>query len=588
MSDESNKRPHYLLTAIGTRPVYATYSLSGKTKKGNFSTPALIKLLTKKPTKIFLLLTEGAKKQKESFKKDVNDDKIEISEIDIPDGINKNEIKEILQKILENIPKNCDLTIDITNGLRHFPFLLFTSALYLQSLKKINIKGVYYGALDLKDKVTGVVPFVDISVILEMVEWFYAARLFAEEKNAKMLHDMIKKSIQNTTADVVPTENLNSKINDFNLFYSTNFTLSLGSATKSFVDQFKKKGNILETTTNSETIPLLYELMEYISESIKQFKLNDNISTHGNWKSKYPLTIEELKRQISIIDSYVESSHYINAIELMREWVVSRCILSKNEKVDKWLTKETRRDVEQQLGSINWQNEKNILQKDKKELAELWNDLTKMRNSIAHCEMNEENIEKDLKKKIYDVWSKIKYKKEINKFWNPYIISSGGKLLVTPVGMSKGLLYTALSKISPDVCIIITSNDAESGVEEAIKKASYDNKNIKKIIMDDPFAGVTEIKHIKSNFLTSEYSEYRELRELIQDAEEIVVNLTGGTTMMQILVDYISKVANEMGKNIKKVITIDRRDVTEQKKEPFMVGEVIPYKSFDENNNKEY
>ena len=584
MSEEFNERSHYLLTAIGINHVDTKYSLKDKTENGRFSTPALIKMLPKKPTKIFLLLTKGASEQKKLFENDVNDDKIEINEINIPDGINKNEINEILQKILKKIPKNCDLTIDITNGLRHFPFLLFTSALYLRSLKNININGVYYGALDLKNK-NNEVPFVNISVILEMIEWFYAARMFAEEKNAKKLYNMIEKSIQNTTADVGSIKKLNDKIIDFDLFYSTNFTLSLGDATKSFVDQFKKKGNVLKTTTDSETIPLLYELMVYISESIDQFKLNDDVKTHGNWKSRYSLTTEELKRQISIIDSYLESGHYINAIQLMREWVVSRCIWSKNEKVDKWLTKKTRRDVEQQLGSINWQNEQKILQEDKKGLAELWNDLTRMRNSIAHCEMNEEKIKKDLETRIRKVWCKIKDKNEINEFWNPYIISSGGKLLVTPVGMSKGLLYTALSNISPDICIIITSKEAENGIEEAIKKASYNGGNIKKIVMKDPFAGDTEIKDIKSNFLTPEYSEYR---ELIQKAEEIVVNLAGGTTMMQILVDDISKVANKMGKNIKKVVTIDRRDVMEQKKEPFVVGEVIPYESGDENNNKEY
>lgn len=162
MSEEFNERSHYLLTAIGINHVDTKYSLKDKTENGRFSTPALIKMLPKKPTKIFLLLTKGASEQKKLFENDVNDDKIEINEINIPDGINKNEINEILQKILKKIPKNCDLTIDITNGLRHFPFLLFTSALYLRSLKNININGVYYGALDLKNK-NNEVPFVNIS-----------------------------------------------------------------------------------------------------------------------------------------------------------------------------------------------------------------------------------------------------------------------------------------------------------------------------------------------------------------------------------------------------------------------------------------
>ncbi len=572
-----DKRPHYVLTAIGVNPQKTPYSLGSKNEKGNFSTPALIKLLPETPSKIFLLLTEKAKGNKEKFKEDINGNKIEITEIEIPDGKTNGEIEDILKKILENIPENCDLTLDITNGLRHFPFLFFTSALYLQSLKNIHIKGVYYGALELRN--SGIVPFIDLGIILEMVEWFYAARLFAEEKNANKLYSMIVNN-KNNKQDK-SNKNFFEKIKKFNISYSTTLILEMGDAIKSFVNQLDNKKSKIE---KNESIPLLPELLEYISKSIKKFKLDNEIKTTGDWKSKYQLTEKELNRQISIIDSYIETGHYINAIELMREWIVSRCIWFKNEKVDKWLTKKTRKDVEQQLGSINWQNEQKILQEDKKELAELWNDLTQVRNSMAHCEMNEEKIEKDLETKIRSIWSKIKDKNEINGFWNPYIISSGGKLLVTPVGMSKGLLYTALSKISPDVCIIITSKDAENGIEEAIREASYKG-DIKKIIMKDPFAGVTEIKDIKSNFLTPKYSEYR---ELIQEAKEIVVNLTGGTTMMQILVDDISKVANKMGKDIKKVITIDRRDVMEQKKEPFMIGEVLPYKPSDEKNCKEY
>ncbi|MGC8656601.1 MAG: TM1812 family CRISPR-associated protein [Thermoplasmata archaeon] len=590
INEKSNdKRLHYLLTSIGTNPQEIEYTLDGKSEKGRFSFEALIKLLNNKIDQVVILVTEDAKPLFEEFKKEFKNKfpRMEITSIDVKKGISPDEVKAILSNITKKIPENCDLTIDITNGLRHYPFLLFTSALYMQSFRNVIIKNIFYSLVENK-KAT----FVDLNYLLVMVNLFHAVSMFSELKNSSKLYNILSDNIKDPKI-----KKLFDKMKEFDSAFNLGLTLSTGDYAKSFVDQFYNKMDSLKELYESNPIPLLQELMDYVSESIDPYKLDKSIKTNTNdWKKSYRLSKDELNRQKNIIDDYIKSKHYNNAIQLMREWVISRCIYQENRN-DKWLDPDERKKIENLLGSLKWRLEKGILSGEKKELAEIWDKITSIRNMVAHNEMNVQgnNLidEKDKEPNlIKELWEEIKNKNETmsNTFWNPKIQGNGGKLLVSPLGLSPGLLYSAIKLVNPDKCIVITSENSKKSLNEILEKSSYSYNNICKIIeLKDPFTGYDEIKNIIDNIQNNDENNGNndDIFKCFEEFDEIAFNLTGGTTTMQILVEELYKIANHSSKKTDRIIIIDRRSTEQQKANPYVVGEMISLKNIFNNPHED-
>jgi len=581
MSDENNE--YFILTSIGIEPQETRYRLEKNIGEGSFSASALINLLDNKPSKVLLLLTDGAKdKSFEKFKQEIDaqDVKIEIETISIPDGENGEEIEKIVNTILKSVPDDCDLTIDITQGLRHFPFLLFTSALYLQTFKNIHIKNIYYG---MKESSTDEKPFVDITLLLRMVDWFHAVRSFSEERRASQFVKMVKSFSDKMDKDnrlAQEAVKLVDKIDLFDEYYGTGMPLGLGDSSKSFCMQFAGKKDTVFGRGKDTPIPLARELLDHVANSLEPLMIPRTVRTGGNWKTTYPLDMKEIYRQAGLVDDYFKSGHYVNAVRLMREWMISRCILARLGDGASWLNRDSRSPIERQLGSINWQKRNDILQDDKKDLAALWDSIAKSRNNVAHTEMTEENVDiKSEINKIRGLWSDMKCRIESDDFWDPYTGGGGGKLLITPLGLSKGLLFSALRLTQPDRLLIVTSTDAAETIEEIVEVAGYEGQMLKPILLKDPHTGFDEIKGVLDD-LINDYA------RAFLDSDEIIINLTGGTTTLQVLTEGISKNAQMMGKDPRKVVIIDRREMSQQKENPFVVGELIEYEDIFSSNGK--
>ncbi|MDD3148967.1 MAG: hypothetical protein PHD82_16860, partial [Candidatus Riflebacteria bacterium] len=98
-----------------------------------------------------------------------------------------------------------------------------------------------------------------------------------------------------------------------------------------------------------------------------------------------------------------------------------------------------------------------------------------------------------------------------------------GNILVSGMGSSFGLLYSAVCHIKPGFVVVITSEKYRENARDACKRAGFvDNESLLILCMQDVFCGFAE-----APFLVGE------CKPLLQNAESVVVNLTGGTTAMQ-------------------------------------------------------
>ena len=85
------------------------------------------KLDLPKPNRFVALVTDDAKGTTwPDFETVVRSDlKINPECISIPDGRDSEEIREILESIAKKIPEGAELTLDVTQGFRHFPFIFY-------------------------------------------------------------------------------------------------------------------------------------------------------------------------------------------------------------------------------------------------------------------------------------------------------------------------------------------------------------------------------------------------------------------------------------------------------------------------------
>lgn len=97
----------------------------------------------------------------------------------IPYGRTTEEQVEILQRMALDIAEGDTVTLDVTHGLRHLPMLAQMSALYLRRVKNVEVRGIYYGALDMTRD--GLTPVMNLRSLLDIADWTGAVQSFDKD-----------------------------------------------------------------------------------------------------------------------------------------------------------------------------------------------------------------------------------------------------------------------------------------------------------------------------------------------------------------------------------------------------------------------
>ncbi len=140
-----------------------------------------------------------------------------------------------------------------------------------------------------------------------------------------------------------------------------------------------------------------------------------------------------------------------------------------------------------------------------------------------------------------------------------------GKVLVSGMGSSFGLLYSAIHHVQPDIALVITSDKFRNAVNEACAKAGFsDMSRIHVFTMSDVFAGFNETPAL-----------LQQMWPQIKEAEKIIINLTGGTTAMQWVMQSVYEEAVKQKLPAERVAFVDRRSTIEQQQNPWQLGELL-------------
>jgi CRISPR-associated Csx2 family protein len=116
--------------------------------------------------------------------------------VNISDGTTEKEMWDIFSKIYESIRNGDELIIDVTHGFRSLPMLAVVVLNYARTLKKFELKGMYYGAIDMKIS-SGLI--IDLAGFDKIFQWSAAINDF----NKYGIAGPITKLLQNDSIEKV-------------------------------------------------------------------------------------------------------------------------------------------------------------------------------------------------------------------------------------------------------------------------------------------------------------------------------------------------------------------------------------------------
>lgn len=266
--------------------------------------------------RVFLAATAGAREfTLKNIKNDLSG-KLQLTEIDIPDGKGDLEIWQMFEKIVNAIPEKTRLVIDVTNGFRSQPMLAVAMAVYLRTLKNVEIVDIVYGAWEARDE-KNVAPVISLRPFIDLIDWTFAIEDFERDGNtgglSDLLHDMQERAHSDQHLAQYPDLPQNLK----------------GAADA--LDRVTRALHLLRPRESAKEANRVIRELDESSEDIEKFAkpfapLIDKTQDELRFLS-YDLVRNSpqdvLTAQLKMIRWYLDKQKHMQAISLAREWVVT-------------------------------------------------------------------------------------------------------------------------------------------------------------------------------------------------------------------------------------------------------------------------
>lgn len=301
-----------------------------------------------------------------------------FQDVEIPNGTSEEEMWKIFDALIESVPAGEEVIFDITHSFRSLPLLTFLAASYLRVVRGVKVKKILYGAFQAKDAQTGITPVLDLSPFIDLLDWLTAAQQFLQTGNAEGLAAFL---IEKGKA-----EKIGSMRNAGESLLMLSQQLMLMRPLK-VMETAAKLHNRLQKADVASIKPFEL-LLEHVQEEYASRALIE--------PNKNPL--DSLRIQLGLIQWYAEKNHYMQAVTLAREWLIS----AFEWKIDNSLefNPERREEIQKGLTGISKEISKqkvelNEFGKKIKEqyaditsLGKLMDAVTQIRNDIDHAGMN--------------------------------------------------------------------------------------------------------------------------------------------------------------------------------------------------------
>lgn len=356
-------------TFLGKGKLYpSNYIFNNQECETQFLAEAIVDFFS--PESLYIFATETAAKapvsdenttERLQYIMDILREKTEIKHVPIEEGSDESELWDIFGTVVDNIHDNDTVLFDITHGFRSLPFLTFLALAYVSNVKSgVTIERIIYGAYEAVEQDNPNKPIFDLTPFVELLDWMNAVNVFQNYGDARPIANL---GVQKDIADA---------LNDLSDALLTNRTLEAQKAAMTF--------NGLQFDETQQ--PPFQMLIDQLKQNYQQMAVNNPNSNAGN----------SLKAQYRQIKWYMDNQHYLQAITLMREWLISwKHIQERNRGY--WLSNTNRKEAEKAFNSTVKSEGSQMAQQLAQQLViddsatELWKQCAAIRNDLAHCGM---------------------------------------------------------------------------------------------------------------------------------------------------------------------------------------------------------
>ena len=274
--------------------------------------------------KIFIALTKTSKeKHFLNLKKELESLGINsIQPIIIPEELDPNSQWKGFENILANIEEDDELVVDLTHGFRIIPIIFSTAIYFLQKIKNVKLKAVYYGAYEENKNES---PIVDVKDFYIVNEWADAVGRLVEDADASKLAKLSKKDSEISGIQI-------SKLNNRGLLDS--FEDLTNSIKGVELNQISSKANKIITNinqvyqdNNSLTTNILLSLIKDKFKSLTTDKLSKDNSNQYNK--------EYFEVQLNFIKLLLDHKLFMQCFTAMREFIVSLTDMEVKKQIKK-------------------------------------------------------------------------------------------------------------------------------------------------------------------------------------------------------------------------------------------------------------
>ena len=465
--------------------------------------------------------------------------------------------------------RDIELTVDVTHGPRHFSFLTYIAVLYLAALRDVRVRGAYYSL----PRENAPSPFLDLRPLLDLPRWIHALQVVRETGSTLPLAEVIHPGSRGGTATARNAKDIARDLSAMSEAYLSGLPLELGRLAHDV--HARRLKALKKLLAGDHRLPLAGELIEGLKGTLASFAA-DTPTVGDGWKQRIDLTAVELDRQARMIDDLLHRRNVAAALGLMNEWTVS-WVVWRQGGARGWLDfRNVRRRAGRLLGAMAAVDGdpglRSRLTDEQRSLGGFWTRLSELRNAYHHHGMRPLPLVGDRKaettmRRVQDFWNDtLRLRPDISLSLGE---SPGGRVLVSPIGKRPGVLFSAVHACrtdgdggEPALCLAVCSGESQGMVAEALQRAGYAGI-VEPLVFDDAVGGGRrEVERL-----------VRTARPHFIGAGDVVVNVTGGTTLMGLATEALATAARDLACPVRRFGLIDRRPPSKQESEPYRAGE---------------
>lgn len=242
--------------------------------------------------------------------------------VEVPKGQNDHELWTIFSRVAESVAPGEEVAFDVTHGLRSFPLVGLLAAAFLRVGFSIRLKAVYYGAFDVRDQSVNPpqTPMFDLTPMLVLLEWAAASDRFNRTGDSRYFASLLREEQKRLALQAEKDPNRLEQIGQIGKLASalTNLSQALSlirphqvmQQAEYLVLQAPKALSVL--AQSSAALPFQM-LLESTLQAYQPLALPNPAADAR----------QDLLIQRELIKWYAQREHWVQAISLAREWLVS-------------------------------------------------------------------------------------------------------------------------------------------------------------------------------------------------------------------------------------------------------------------------